>query len=1147
MKKMIGFVEMFLFFPYNLSMAFKNAIKFQSAKRCGKIGRGPLILLFLIIHTCLFSQNENIRFKHVEGNYQSTAHCILQDKRGFMWFGTRDGLARYDGYNFKVYKPDREYPEYSISDSLILSIFEASDGMLWVGTKNGGLNKFDPETERFTHYALEPRYNETLMHDEINCILEDRGGVIWIGTNGNGLNMLLNKEKRIFKDYKHDKKNPNSLSNDSVTSIIEDSDGFLWIGTDGGGLNKFDKKTGKFTRFKHSYKPNSLSNDNVTSIMEDKESLWIGTDGGGLNKFDKKTKEFIAFTHRDNDVKSLSHDNVNCIYKDWSGVLWIGTDDGINKVEQKNGQVEFTAYTHYNIFSIYEDRSGILWIGTYGKDIFKRESSFFALHRIDITDQSSNSNIKNDITSFCEHRQGSLLIGTNGGGIYEFDRKKGSFKPYKPDGLLDKSKLENLERIKSIFMDSSDALWIGTLDNGLNMISPDRKNFKPYKYNPGDSKSLSNNEVRTIYQDKEGKLWVGTKNGLNMLTDRKEGHFERNFHDHKDPESLSDNSVYIIYEDRSGVLWIGTDTGGLNRFNREKKNREKNVFTSFINRKGDNCSLSHNFVLCIFEDRAGTLWVGTYGGGLNKMSDRENGKFESYQKEEGLPDDKIYGILEDKAGNLWLSTNNGLSRFNPKTKEIKNYSVEDGLQHNEFNGGAYHKCKDGEMFFGGINGFNDFFPENTADDFHLPPVVITDFLMDNKSVPLQWREKQSPLEKKIYATDALTLSHSQNAFAFEFAALHFANPQKNMYRYQLEGYDKDWVEANSGNRRAIYTNMSAGNYVFRVQGSNKDGKWNEDDTSIKLKILPSPWLTWWAFTIYIFALVSVVYLALSLWDQRKKLAYERKMAQQLRDYQEQLIQAEKMASLGVLLAGVAHELKNPAGTIMLNSEFLSKAWKDIVPVLDQSFKSKQNFKIAGLPYIESKKEMNQLITDLLDSSHRIKKITEEVKDYARKEDAMTKNEVDVNKIIPSAISLTKKMIEKSTKHFSHKLDDDLPNIYGNYQRLQQVFINLIQNACQALPDDNHGIHISSNYDEKKNEIVVKVQDEGKGIEKKDLKNITDPFFTTKRAQGGTGLGLSISLKIIQDHGGRMDFKSKPTKGTTVSVYLPVKPLKEEEG
>lgn len=824
----------------------------------------PIILIISIVlslSTNAYAEEISPQFERIgveHGLSQSCVLAILQDSQGLMWFGTQDGLNKYDGYNLTVYKYN-ELDSQSISDNFILSLYEDKSGTIWVGTQSGGLNKFDSKTEQFTHYTHDPDNPTSLGSNTVWSIYEDKLGTLWIGTDGGGLNQF-NRKTEQFTHYTHNPDELNSLSNNTVLSIHEDKFGTLWIGTAGGGLNQFNRETEQFTHYTHNTDDsNSLSNNTILSIYEDQAGrLWIGTKGGGLNKIERDTGKFTHYLHDPDNSNSLSDNNVNSIVEDRFGILWLATSSwygnsygtALNKFNPETEQ--FTHYTHDSanpnslsentVASILRDKSDILWIGTGFSGINKLDTKYrkFIHYKHDPAD--THSLVDNHVSSIDEDGSGMLWIGTYDRGLDKFVSKTERFihyryEPNNPNSL-------SSDKIWSIYEDKTGILWIGTGGGGLNKFEWETGQFTHYLHDPDISDSLSDNNVWSIYEDRAGVIWIGTYNGGLNKFDRKTGKFTHYTPDKDKANSLSDNNIFSIYEDQSNTLWIGTINGGLNKFNRETEE-----FTHYKHDPNNPNSLSYDRVLSMYEYPAGTLWIGTYGGGLNKF-DIATETFTHYTEKDGLPNNSVVGILGDDEGNLWLSTGKGLSKFNPKTETFRNYDVSDGLQGNEFDGvKAYFKSKTGEMFFGGLNGFNAFYPEQVKDNPHIPPIVITDFKIFDKSVKLG---------TAISEIKELKLSYKDNFFGFEFAALDYTNPQKNQYAYKLEGFDKDWIY--SGSRRyATYTNLDGGTYIFRAKGSNNDGVWNEEGTSLKIIITPPPWKTWWAYTLYLIALVSAIY------------------------------------------------------------------------------------------------------------------------------------------------------------------------------------------------------------------------------------------------------------------------------------------------
>lgn len=832
----------------------------------------------ILLSIPVFGQDNSIKFSRLttqDGLSQNAANCILQDRRGFLWLGTQHGLNRFDGYSFRVFR-HTPLDEGSISDSYVLALIQDAAGDIWIGTYSGGLNRFDPKTERFTRYLNNPADPHSLGGNNVSCIFPcrknpgilwigtDKGlsrfdpqkqkftsyypepgnpnslshaivhaiyaspkdpGILWIGTNA-GLDRL-DVESNRFTHYRHDPGDPTSLSDATVWTIFEDSIGHLWIGTSG-GLNRFDQQTGRFTHFVSGYPgANSLSNNHVRTILEDPINagvLWIGTYGGGLNRFDPQKNQFHSWLNDPFDSRSLTNDKVLSLFKDQAGILWAGSEIGVNRFDPKR-----ISFSHY--YYIPNQQTGLSY---------------------------------NDVRAICLDKRGDLWVGTYGGGLDCFSRAENRFIHYRHHPKQENTVGSNL--IRAIIEDRYGFLWIGTFDGGVDRLDPDRKRFTHFKHDPADPFSLAGNYIRVIYEDRSGALWIGAYDaGLNRF-DRATGRFTRFFHNPKDPASLSNNRIFTICEASDGMLWLGT-ANGLN-----KLDRRSGKFTRYLSQPGRFDTLSHNTIMGLCEDRLNNLWIGTYGGGLNRFNPATGG-FTSFTERDGLSNDVIYGILEDEQGNLWLSTNRGLSRFNPHTRQFRNYDIDDGLQDNEFNAGAYFKSQSGELFFGGINGLNAFYPDRIIDNSYVPPVVITAISVFNKPVPIGGRGGEIPfLAKSITETQSMELDFKQNTLSFEFAALHYLAPKKNQYAYMMKGLDKDWNYA--GNRRFVtYTALPPGDYEFKVKGSNCDGAWNEQGVSLKIKVIPPFYRT---FGFYLLVVFSVLFLAGSLYRLRVKQLKKRK-------------------------------------------------------------------------------------------------------------------------------------------------------------------------------------------------------------------------------------------------------------------------------
>jgi|YelNatPaOPRAMG01_1025707.scaffolds.fasta_scaffold00247_10 ligand-binding sensor domain-containing protein/two-component sensor histidine kinase len=855
-------------------------------------------LLLPGLFTTQFSQEKSVNYVHIlseDGLSQNTVHSILQDKKGFMWFATEDGLNKYDGYKFTIYRND-PLDRNSLPDNFIWKIYEDKSDNLWIGTNNEGLCRYDEEKGEFIDFKNNQNDPNSLSYNNVRAIFEDSKGNLWIGTEGGGLDKL-NKKGNNFIHFKHNPNNQNSLSSNVVLTIFEDKEGEMWIGGNG-GLDKFDRSTGKFYNYSFNVKnKNSLSNNVVLSMCEDGNGcLWIGT-LNGLTKFDKKKNTFTRFL-MNSQFEGADYDRINALMVDNAGVLWIGTGSGVFLLNTNTNKIINEGSTPHNsgilinnnILSLYEDKSGVIWIGTAEDGIVKydKERIRFKYYQHDPYNKNSLSN--NTIRAIFEENNGTLWIGTLGGGLDKYDPHTNSYSHF-VDNPYDKFSI-NDNSVSAIFKDSFGTLWVGTWKGGLNKAYNSSKGnlkFVHYLFNPFDAHSLSNNIVQSIFEDSEKRLWIGTGVGLDLYN-KKKNNFIRFEHDPNNKYSISGDLVQsCIIQDKSGNLWIGT-WNGLNKLTpiELKKALTNPSSVKFISyRFGlDKNGLSDNRVISLLEGKNGDIWIGTYGGGLNQLTlnqqNLEHPKFIKYTTSDGLPSNVIYSIQQDDNGNLWLSTDNGLSRFNLSSKIFRNYDVNDGLQENQFFWGAGFKGKNGQLFFGGTKGLISFYPTELNMNNHIPPIVITDFQIFNKPVGIN--TKDSPLTKPITATKKIILSYSQNVFSFEFAALDFTAPNKNKYAYMMEGFDKNWILSNY-RRYVTYTNLDPGKYIFRVIGSNNDGVWNKKGVSLEIDILPPFWRTWWFISISILLIGGFVVFII-IYRVRNLLAVERlrtKIAADLHD------------------------------------------------------------------------------------------------------------------------------------------------------------------------------------------------------------------------------------------------------------------------
>lgn len=819
-------------------------VAIEQVKRfVSRIGRGlglAVVVLSLMSNQTAVAQTPSagppetpIRFETIgvkDGLSQSTVWAILQDAHGFMWFGTDDGLNRFDGYAFEVFRHDADDPT-SLRSNSVRSLYQDRQGNLWVGTVDG-LDRFEADTQSFVHYHDTPRGPEDSFGNSVLALLEDSRGDFWIGTQSYGLSRLDPESGRFFH-YFHDASNPFSLSQDTVTAIVEGSNGELWVGT-ADGLNRFDPETGRFSHYFHDPDDeNTISSNQINSLYKDSEGIvWVATADGGLNRFDPEREQFFRFPPHDGTADSLSSNTTNAIWEDSAGNLWIGTRQGLDLLDRQD--LTFTHFRHdpadpqsisnNNILSVYQDRSGVLWVGTVGGGLSKYSpyANKFAIYQHNPSNPNSLSN--DQVYAIYEDRRGGLWVGTRDGGLNRIDRDTGEVRVFQHDPI-DRTTISSND-VRAILEDRYGMIWVGTNGGGLNRLNPAIGYFVHFRHNPNIPQSISDDTITVLFEDSRGNLWIGTRYGGLNLYNRSSATFTHFHHDPNDATTISSNYVQAIWEDNTGQIWVGT-AGGLNRMHPVSYR-----FRRYRYDPRNPNSLSSDNVVSIYQDTKGVLWIGTVLGGLNRF-DWETDTFRHYTEKTGLANDTVYGILEDAEGYIWLSTNRGLSRLNPQTGVFRNYDLQDGLQGNEFNPGAYFRNQKGELFFGGVNGMNVFDPAQLTFNPNPPQVVVT-----------AYKEFNQTIQHHITGGQSIELPHSVRFISFEFVALDYNAPAKNQYTYKLEGFDTDWVYA--GTRRFVnYTNLEGGDYVFKVRGSNNDGVWNEVGVSIPIRVIPPFWQTWW--------------------------------------------------------------------------------------------------------------------------------------------------------------------------------------------------------------------------------------------------------------------------------------------------------------
>jgi signal transduction histidine kinase/ligand-binding sensor domain-containing protein len=1081
-----------------------------------------MLIYFFAFIVISQAQNNFTRFESLtinDGLSQGSIKCMLNDSQGFVWFGTQDGLNRFDGYSFKIFRREVTNPN-SISNNNISSLAEDSEGNIWIGTSNG-LNKLIPSINKFQSFAtlqiLNDRYSNTVY-----SVLTCKNNIVWFSTN-DGLFELNSKTGKINK-YRYEGWNQNS-SDGAICKIIKYNENTIIVGAFNGSLFKFDTKTKTFQKIIYRNEKLTYQSTYLSSIVKDSlGNIWIGS-YSGLFKYNLASNQSTAYSINIG-ANSLMGDVVTNLVLDKNDNLWISLRNyGLSKLNIRQNSITNIAANSLDpkaphigeIFTMMLDKSEILWLGTNGYGVYKFNPY---VNNFLFYTQSEDGMSLPSIRTFYEFGEGKLLIGGYGG-MNQLDLKSGKFKNLDSPGGIGKSPAYIFEGDKEM---PEKILWVGTEGDGVYKYDLETGTFDKRPFGNIWKKKNLGSGIYAIWDDSRGNLWVGNNKGLDIVNkiNFSHRHFE---YDANDPKSISPQSVNKIYRDREGNVWIGTDVGGLNLIDQENF-----TFKRFSQDYKDDNSLSNNFVKTIYEDHKGRLWIGTNGGGLNLMTDRKKGLFKRITSEDGLPNDVIYGILEDKYGNLWMSSNMGLCKYNPDKNVFTNYDSRDGLQSNEFNTNAYYKNAKGDMYFGGVNGFNIFNPEVFNTNKHAPNIVITNFELFNSRVKInQEIDGRVILKKTIEYTKQIELDYDENVFSLEFSSLDFASPFKNKYSYILEGFDKKWTEP-SEYRKVTYTNLHPGRYVFKVKGTNNDGVWSAKPAELVIVVVPPFWQTWWFIILAAMAVLTILIVAYfqrikTIESQKKRLEKEveartsdlAKANENLKKSEDELIELNK--SKDKFFSILAHDLRGPFSGVIGLSEI-------IVEDIDELEK-------------DEIKELSYSINQLLHEQHIL---LENLLDWSR---------IQMNKYIYEPEKLNLSEIASRVYRFLYNnaaskqiaLSIDVPeDIYvtGNSTMLISVVQNLLSNAIKFT---NEGGTINITAVKNENEVKLSVTDSGVGMNEEAVGRlfVSDVLKSTDGTskEKGSGIGLMLVKEFVARMHGTIKVESKISEGTKFIITFPL--------
>ncbi|MGQ1785797.1 MULTISPECIES: hybrid sensor histidine kinase/response regulator transcription factor [unclassified Saccharicrinis] len=1058
-----------------------------------------------------------------EGLSHNTVNSIVQDSLYYMWFGTMDGLNRFDGYNFKVFK-SLPNDTNSLCHNLVKSICIDQEGGMWIGTARG-LSHLDITSNTFTNFYAHDASG--LSYNNIEMVFCDSRGTVWVATMGGGLNKL-DKETRHFTCFNADINVKGSLSNDNVHWIFEDHEGILWVGTEGGGLNRLNRETSTFDYFQFEPRDgNYQALSCVRSIQEDNlGNIWVGTWGGGAAYMDKKNGRFKYFRHDEASKDGISDNRVISILAASNSQIWLGTEDGglngFNFKSQnfqhiKMDRISPQGLKSNNIKAIYEDRMHRIWLGSSGEGIFSFHSVKADFSGFRVRDENTKDINNQDIYAIAGDGE-NFAVGTNGAGLYHTSLKKN-----KRDSALGFEDLKfekialNNNIVHALCYDNWGRLWAGTLGGGLKLIEftpgeEGKPRITNFNTESDSQHSVSYNDIRTLHNDKFGNVWIGTAGGgLDKLVIAKRGeyYFEHYKHNPENISSLSNNDIRAITDDKDGNIWIGTSFG----LNKMMIQNNKVRFKTFYSNLDSPGTLSGNWINSLYVDINGLLWIGT-DAGLNSL-DTQSNKITVYTEKDGLANNVIKAITGDQQGNLWITTVNGLSMFNLEAKSFYNFYEPDGLLSNEFNTGAVYTDRDGHIILGGTKGLNYFTPKGVLKQNQVNDLHLTNFKIFNQPVNVgQSINGRVFLNKDISVQKSIRLKHNENSFSFEFSALDYSNAEKIKYQYKLEGFNKNWQETDAMHRFATYTNLGGGNYTFKVKAFTGVPGDSVNECQINLTIDYPIWFRWWSFIIYTILLVGIILIVRHYFRNKAKYRDDLKMANIQREKEQELIKLKQQ-----FFMNISHDLKTPLTLILGPLERILQN-KELADELKPAFSLMKRNAL----------QLSRLITQLMD--------------YSKQERGVLKLQVrriDIIAFLNDVMYSFQELASQMHIHFSMDADNEHLMAWIDEEKIEKVVFNLLSNAFKYTPSGG-AITIRVRNGRNGDELLyLDVEDTGKGIDRSHHARLFERFYQADKSdtETGTGIGLSLVKEFVLLHHGAISVKSEVGIGSRFSIQIPL--------
>ncbi len=1076
-----------------------------------KLTLRTLLSFFIIMVVNLPTFSENFSFERLSVPVShSNIINITQDQKGFMWFGSRNGLNRYDGVNMVTFH-HQSFDTTSLVNDLVNAIKEDSNKRLWIGTYDG-LSIFNPEKFCFSDINQYLQNQENQDFGNVLSIDMDNNGGMWVSTVANGLFYFDGENGNMIR-YKNDK-NSGGISSNLVNVVKCDSKGRVWVGTRD-GLSLIGKDRNQISNYKHNPSDkNSLTSNYINAIIEDNHgSIWIGTTGMGLQKVVENSGKisFERITLHENYYSYNPGFSILSLMCDITGNLWVGTENGglyIIKngvgpiIRFLNDPFDAKSIAGNSIYTIFQSKDGIIWIGTYNQGVCYYDPNIIQFEHFN--QNPTETNILNcNIIKHLQYYRGKIIIGTDGGGltIADLSNKKSEHFTKRGTGNSISS-----NTVMSTLADG-DGIWLGTWDAGLDYFDLSQKTFKNYNTIINQQETSTVEHVTAFCKDHKGRIWVGTFGfGLNYYSPVEDRLIH--FCGRDAGNSIFDTeNIHCLIETSTGDLLAGTMDG----LYQIKNPYGTPSITRYQYNQKDSLSLSNNLVVSLFEDHKKQIWVGTIGGGLN-LFDPQKEQFKRFSEHDGLPENTIRSITEDKNNDLWISTNLGIARLNYETFEIKSYGGKTIQQMGEFLISSSTTDNLGNVYFGASNGFIRFNPNEITENKNIPPVYFSNFRLFNKTVEIG--KKNSPLKKHISLTNEIELEHKQSVFSIDFVALNYTEPGQNQYAYYLEGLEPDWNYSGHTNS-ATYTNLNPGKYTFKVKASNNDGKWNNTPTTLIIDVNPPAWATWWAFSIYL-VLLSLIFYSIIRLIQNRAIEQEQIRAERIQNQNLQELKDRKLK----FFTNISHEIRTPLSLIITPLEELLHT-----PGLSNDIKKKIRY--AG------------------DNSKFLLKLVNQLLDFRKLDNSMMELRVcktSINQLVEQIIALHKlRAEEKEIELVFEPLETDL-NFPVDTDKVEKIIHNLLSNAVKFSPD-NSLIFIRVNENKASEQLIFEVIDHGPGIEPDQIPLIFERFYqgTSAFNKGGTGIGLALCKELAEIHKGQLEVESVKGEGCNFKLILPTNP------